>query len=208
MLLHRGEADRIPPAELADGALTVEGLRDDVRAVLDRCARRTTGRSASRARAFLQPFGCRLLLPPTMSIRPRQPCSPGGCPWSPRPIPRTTTLRRRSGTGTDPRGRRGATRRRVQPAGSGDRPRCERRQALQPLPRRRRSHPSPSTSASRDRSSASHRPSSKPTDARWRTATSARSWATPTCPAPTRKAGSSSRCVRLAGGRSTTTKLS
>ena len=30
MLLHRGEADRIQPAELADGALTVERLRDDV----------------------------------------------------------------------------------------------------------------------------------------------------------------------------------
>lgn len=30
MLLHRGEADRIQPAELADGALTIEGLRDDV----------------------------------------------------------------------------------------------------------------------------------------------------------------------------------
>jgi hypothetical protein len=30
VLLHRGEADRIQPAELANGALTVEGLRDDV----------------------------------------------------------------------------------------------------------------------------------------------------------------------------------
>ena len=30
MLLHRGEADRIQPAELADGALTVERLGDDV----------------------------------------------------------------------------------------------------------------------------------------------------------------------------------
>ena len=30
MLLHRGEADRIQPAELADGALTIESLRDDV----------------------------------------------------------------------------------------------------------------------------------------------------------------------------------
>jgi hypothetical protein len=30
VLLHRGEADRIQPAELADGALTVESLRDDV----------------------------------------------------------------------------------------------------------------------------------------------------------------------------------
>ena len=30
MLLHGGEADRIQPAELADGALTVERLRDDV----------------------------------------------------------------------------------------------------------------------------------------------------------------------------------
>ena len=30
VLLHRGEADRIQPAELADGALTVERLRDDV----------------------------------------------------------------------------------------------------------------------------------------------------------------------------------
>ena len=43
--------------------------------------------------------------------------------------------------------------------------------------------PPTSTSASRDRSSTWHRPSSKPTDARWRTATSARSWATPTWPA-------------------------
>src|SRR4029453_16862557 len=30
VLLHRGEADRIQPAELADGALTVERLGDDV----------------------------------------------------------------------------------------------------------------------------------------------------------------------------------
>src|SRR4029453_167823 len=30
VLLHRGEADRIQPAELADGAFTVERLGDDV----------------------------------------------------------------------------------------------------------------------------------------------------------------------------------
>jgi hypothetical protein len=30
VLLHRGEADRIQPAELADGAFTVKSLRDDV----------------------------------------------------------------------------------------------------------------------------------------------------------------------------------
>jgi hypothetical protein len=30
MLLHRSEAHRIQPAEFADGALTVECLRDDV----------------------------------------------------------------------------------------------------------------------------------------------------------------------------------
>ena len=45
------------------------------------------------------------------------------------------------------------------------------------------------------RSSTWHCPSSKPTDNRWRTATSARSWATLTWPTQTRKAGSSSRCV-------------
>src|SRR5687767_6892054 len=64
--------------------------------------------------------------------------------------------------------------------------------------------PPTSTSASRGRSSTWPRPSSKPTGARWRTATSARSWVTPTWPAALATAASSSRCAPPAGGPSTT----
>ena len=60
VLLHRGEADRIQPAELADGALTVECLRDDVAPC---CIAEREEQPVGLFRAlaeFLQPYGCRI----------------------------------------------------------------------------------------------------------------------------------------------------
>ena len=78
----------------------------------------------------------------------------------------------RSGTATSPGGSYGSS-----PAPSPSREGCSTPPGASASARRRRSHPSTSTSASRDRSSMWDQPSSKPTDARGRAATSARSWA-------------------------------
>ena len=67
MLLHRGEAYRIQPAELADGALTVESPRDDVAPCCIAEREKQPVGLVPALQKFLQPYGCRLHLPPTMS---------------------------------------------------------------------------------------------------------------------------------------------
>ena len=71
VLLHCGEADRIQPAELADGALTVESPRDDV---APSCITEREKQPVGLLLAFadLQPFGCRLHLRLTKSIGQRK----------------------------------------------------------------------------------------------------------------------------------------
>ena len=81
VLLHSGEADRIQPAELADGALTIKSLRDDVAPC---CIAEREEQPVGQLLALERT--CNHLVVDYISGRRCQWGSddcPGGCPWRP-----------------------------------------------------------------------------------------------------------------------------